>query len=706
MAGFGFGISDFEYVANLGLRLRSFVKSIKDAPKDFDALRAEADCLEVCFHVIEYRECVNVLRSVTFEQAQDLRTIIQGCKTNMTDLVKFVAKCQRIAIDSTGGKPKHKSVWQCFKEWGKDLWAKVEFVWEDKQPMRDKLAIPTQSLNIFLVSLTYVSLSSNTRLSGGPRGRAPVPPKGAEDWDLVGQKVAFKHANFSYAGLMKPGIEDKILECASRIIHCGSCEKCRQGGDERKEKKPGETIKIPKRPRRKSSFGKAINAGPSGLYLVRSKNPAHSRTQIRSSVEIVKADYDFGSDSGSDVVGFDGNYLSQHRSRSPHRHSAREADHAYEDQSPHQESSAGYESFDERREGRVSESRDEEDKEEEAAMQDARCRGHAAARAEIKRERKEAIAEMTEGVVEGIRASQDPSRARLSAEPLQTDIRGYMEVMYGVVIERASPQVERFNASRSRTSGYATRSRMSEGLKESRARTSIHDDVGDSDISSDPDSEHEVKIYVRRESTPKLREESRPTSFAIPRHEYTSRKEGFEGRQTSMADRDREHSLREREMSLGNREHSLREREMSLGNREDSLREREVVLRERERRFQERQRSMGHHDMPFAPRHRGVRINPDLSRPEPPNSTQIAEGGIHLSPEDHQQPMRRPSSYSGSESIQIVRRDSSDDDRSMYGRHEYGTENSRRLHPRSRPRRLNDSDDDDDMSFSVARPRR
>jgi hypothetical protein len=506
---------------------------------------------------------------------------------------------------------------------------------------------------------------------------------------------------------MKPGIEDKIVECALRIVHGGPCcEKCRQGGDEGKEKKPGGLIKIPKRPRRKSSFGKAVSTGPSGLYLVRSKNPARSRTRTRSSVEIVKADYDFGSDSGSELVGFDGNYLSPHRSHSPPRHSTREADYAYEDQSPHQEYSAGYESFDERREGRVFESHDEEDKEEEAAMQDARRRGRAAARAEIKRERKEAIAEMTEGVVEGIRASRDPSRAEFLAEPPRTDIRAYMEVTYGVVIGRAPPEVERFNASRSRTSGYATRSRMSEGLKESRARTSIHGNLGDSDTSFDPDSEHEAELYVRRESTPKLREESTPTPFAIPRDKYRSRKEAFEGRQTSMADRDREHSLREREMSLGDREHSLREREMSLGNREDSLREREVALRERERRFQERQRSRGHHDMPYASRDRGVRITTDPRRPEPPNSTRIAEGGIHLSPEDHQQPMRRPSSYSGPEGIQIVTRDSSDDDRSMYSRHEYRTDRSRRLDPRSRPTRSNDSDDDEDLSFSVARQRR
>jgi hypothetical protein len=34
----GFGISDFEYMFNVVLRVRNFFKSIVDAPKDFGAL--------------------------------------------------------------------------------------------------------------------------------------------------------------------------------------------------------------------------------------------------------------------------------------------------------------------------------------------------------------------------------------------------------------------------------------------------------------------------------------------------------------------------------------------------------------------------------------------------------------------------------------------------------------------------------------------
>jgi hypothetical protein len=95
----------------LGLRLRNFVWSIKDALKDFDALHAEADCLEVCFNVIKYKECADILRNVTSKQAEDLQTIVNGCEANIKDLTEFIAKCQKIAIDIIGGKPKHKSIW-------------------------------------------------------------------------------------------------------------------------------------------------------------------------------------------------------------------------------------------------------------------------------------------------------------------------------------------------------------------------------------------------------------------------------------------------------------------------------------------------------------------------------------------------------------------------------------------------------------------
>lgn len=687
---FGFGISDFEYIATLGLRLRNFVRSIKDAPRDFDALRAEADCLEICFHVIEYRECANVLRHVTHKQAEDLRTIMRGCKTNMQELIKFVAQCQRIAIDSAGGKPANKSLWQCFKEWGKRYWAKVEFVWADKQPMRDKLAIPTQSLNIYLVSLSFVSLPYNSRLSGGPHGPLPLPPKGIANWDLVGQSVAFKRANFTYSDLMKPGIEDAIVECALRIVNGGSCcEKCKHDEDSGREKKPGGPIQIrvPRRPQRRSSLTRGIRNNPSRLYLVRSKTPARSKSRTRSSVELVKTIRHDESDSGSGSGDFDVHYISPHRPRSRARRFTEESHYPDETQDPHQDFSARSEPLEERRRSRALDQADDEEDAEDAEMRAARRRGHDAARAEIQKERKEAIDEMTEGFIEGTRASRDSSRASFLSGSTQPDIRTYMEVTYGVIINRAPPEVERINASRSRTPRTPDESQYFQ------ARTIIHEDVGDSDISSDPDSGIEVNLYAEREPRSRLREESRTTSFAIPTHEYTPRTEAFEGHHTFMADREREQSLRERETSLRDREVSLRERELAL--------------RERERSFRDRQRSMAQHDMSFHPHdieiarfdESALHLSPDdhERRRMRRTSSHIGPEGMHLSPEDLRPPrMRRPGSYSGPGNLEIVRRDSVEDvrDRDRYDRYEHGVDVPHL--PRSRPRRSNDPDDDGD----------
>ncbi|KAF7506560.1 hypothetical protein GJ744_011597 [Endocarpon pusillum] len=632
---FGFGMSDVEYIAKLGLRLRNFVRSIKDAPRDFDALRAEADCLKICFHVIEYRDCASVLRHVTHEQAEDLRTIMRSCEANMQELIKFVAQCQRITIDSAGGKPANKSLWECFKEQGKRLWAKVQFVGADKQPMRDKLAIPTQSLNIYLVSLSFVSLSYRTRLSGAPHGPLPVPPKGIANWDLVGQSVAFKQANFEYSDLMKPGIEDAIVECALRIVNGGSCcEKCKHDEDKGREKKPGGPIQIrvPRRPQRRSSLSKGIRNNRSGMYLVRSKTPARSRSRTRSSVELVKTIRGYKSDSDSGSGDFDVHYISPHRLRSRARRYTEESNYADEAQSPHQDFSARPEPFEERRRSRAfdqaDDEEDDEEDEEDAEMRDAqrrgdaRRRGHDAARAEIQKERKEAIDEMTKGFKEETRASRGSSRANFMSGSTQPDIRTYMEVTYGVIMNRAPPEVERINASRSRTP---------EGPQLFQAKTSIDEDVGDSDIYSDPDSEPRViLVYAEREPRSRVREESPVTSFAIPDHEYIPRTEVFEGHHTFMADREREQSLREREMSFRNREASLRERE--------------VALRERERSLRDRQRPMAQHDMSFPPHDGEIPIATELGRPERERVTRFDESDLHLSPEDHERRIERRTS--------------------------------------------------------------
>lgn len=75
---FGFGISDFEYVFSLVMRVKNFLSDISDAPNDWNALRAEADCLAVCLKVLHYKQSRRVLKEISRRQRKDLLTIIQG----------------------------------------------------------------------------------------------------------------------------------------------------------------------------------------------------------------------------------------------------------------------------------------------------------------------------------------------------------------------------------------------------------------------------------------------------------------------------------------------------------------------------------------------------------------------------------------------------------------------------------------------------
>jgi hypothetical protein len=712
---FGFGISDFEYVLTLGLRLRNFVRSIKDAPKDFDALRSEAECLEVCLNVLQYRECAEVISNVTSEQAKDLNTIVRSCGLNMTDLIKFIAKCQRITIDSTGGKPGRVSMTEWFKRKGKRLWSKMKFVNADKQPMRDKLAIPTQSLNIYLVSLTFASLSYNTRLSHGPTGPLPVPPAWTESWAVVGNKVAFKIANFTLRDLLKPGVEDGIIDCAKRKID--------GNGDKGKGKKPGANnggMKIPKRPRRKSSFGPR---DPDGMFLVRSKNRARSRSRVNSSVEIVKADYDFGDDSGSDSVGFDGQPLSPNRGNSSPPRRGLEADERYETRSPRSESPfppppppPGDQYFFDR--SRSTGYSHLENDDWQNTLRQLRPRAHARAQEEIRKERKEAIEEMAEGYEEEIIASEThPRRSGSATSDDPPDIRAYMEATYGVIIDMAPPEIEAINLSH--FSPLASRSRMFEKLQEFKdSRRTHYEDEGDSDIESNADSEPDVsarlsEAYRKSFSARPNRKQSEvhePTTFKIPTNtEYVSRTETFETRHTSTDDRHREQLLRERELSLREREASLREREVLLAARERRLDRRDHSTDERARGDFEAEERARENLRFFKQREREeppIIIQPE--RPENPHSRSY-RNDVHLGPVDHRRPPRRSASYSGpSEEVNISKHSSEDD--SMYGpqrperRREYREQIS--YEPPQIIRRRSSSSSDDDKEFIVERRRK
>jgi hypothetical protein len=592
---FGFGISDFEYVFNLVLRVKNFLGDVADAPKAWNGLKAEAECLGICLKVIRYKQSRRVLREISRRQRDDLLTIVNGCEINMAELIGFVAQTQSIAVaeyerDGGQSKPRGLSLTRWMRKLatvGQNLWTRMTFVWQEKQPMREKLAIPTQSLNIYLVSLTYISLSYNARLSGGPGG-ASLPPTWTEEWDVVGTKVAFKDVDFSLKDLMKPGVEDGIVDYALKKIA--------GGGEQAKGKKPdssGGAVKVPKRPSRKSSFGpRAGYTDSDGMFLVRRKAQARSRSRVNSGVEIVKADYDFDSDSGSSSVGFVGGHLSPR---------GRDDGVNYEERSPRQDTSEGHGRHKPPQNHGTLEDSDEDYEGEKTAMLEAELRGYMSARAKIKRDRKTAIKEMERAVKEEAEASSHQGRTShaRSAPPGQPDVRSYMESRYHIVIGIATPAAEALNNAelRSRASSYIGKparserdqeSRLKESLDEPRHRTPVSADLCDSDISSatDSDSDSErptIKPTLGSES--RMRREKAKTEhtirraklFSIPRTEYVPQTQAYEGRTSITGDHGRERFLRQQENFITRREEDLERREAIL-----QQREMDVLVRERD----------------------------------------------------------------------------------------------------------------------------
>lgn len=575
--------------------------------------------------------------------------------------------------------------------------------------MREKIAIPTQSLNIYLVSLTFISLSYNGRLSAGPRGTRP--PVWTEEWEVVGTKVAFKDADFSLKDLLRPGVENAIIECADKKVSAGA----KKGGG----KKPagsggaGGTIKVPKRPRRNSSFGpRTTDTDPDGLFLVRSKNRPQSRPRVNPGIEIVKADYDFESDSGSGSTGLDREIYSPRRPRSPPRGGGGDGA-AYEDRYPGN-APDGEDPDDGHSGGGWHVFSNSDDEDETSQLLQVEREGYRRARGQIKRDRKDAIREMTNAVADEAEASENPDRRSYSrsAEPGEPDVRAYMEVRYGVIIDAATPEEEAINSTRSYTRtatylnhsprqerGSVRRSTLDRSDEESRHRSRVGEHLYDSDISSDPESEPEIRLHLGRDSSYRRERMSkegitnRENLFTIPRTEYISRTETYE-RTTATSDRDRERFLREQERSVRNRE-------TSMLNREESLRERERVLAARERGFYGRPEAERPHSPPFIPGARSPSIVVQPYRPEFPH-TRSHHVEIRPSPGDHRRPPQRAASYSGPSEEVGANTHSSEDD-SMYGPQR---PEIRRQQMQQIRRRNSRSSSDDDKEFIVERRRK
>ena len=208
------GFGDAMLIWDTAQRVIGFINNLRHAQDDLIGLRAEAKCLIVCLNALYSSECKAALHLISIKQGEDLKTIVEGCKLNMVDLNKFVVKCEKVAGDSysatSGGVSKNRSWWA-------KAWARLKFVWTDKQPFRDKLALPTTSINIFLTNLVHVSLSQG-RLSSRRNIQSIVAGNELKGWKAIGQRVTFRDGTIVAADLMQGNIEDEIVAYALYLI--------------------------------------------------------------------------------------------------------------------------------------------------------------------------------------------------------------------------------------------------------------------------------------------------------------------------------------------------------------------------------------------------------------------------------------------------------------------------------------------------------
>lgn len=209
--------------------------------------------------------------------------------------------------------------------WGRRLreaiakgWARYKFTMTDKQAFRDKLMLPTASINVFLTSLTHVGLANIGSLMvlsgqlpvnagagsgqvsgyGGGWGATTgggviVKVGGFHGWGVVGRRVAFKENIIRKAELMED-IEDEVVEYVKYLVGGGLPFNFRnsEGGEAAEGRyRITKTTKMRTRSRSKSrgplGLGKESRTGQ--MYVVRKKSVSRPSTER---IEIVEREFD------------------------------------------------------------------------------------------------------------------------------------------------------------------------------------------------------------------------------------------------------------------------------------------------------------------------------------------------------------------------------------------------------------------------------
>jgi hypothetical protein len=142
---FGFSVGDVIFCTKLAF---SVYLSLKEAPKEFEGLRLEVLSLNTTLRALaeEANSPNSIILLASPQRQESLRVLLENCSKGLEQLQALTRK-----FPTLGSNEKIK-----FLE-------HVKFSLQNKNGPRDKLAIHTASINIFLTSLTHSSLG---RLEG------------------------------------------------------------------------------------------------------------------------------------------------------------------------------------------------------------------------------------------------------------------------------------------------------------------------------------------------------------------------------------------------------------------------------------------------------------------------------------------------------------------------------------------------------------
>lgn len=138
---FGFGIGDIVTCTKIA---RDTIDALRTAGSEFEALRLELASLTSVLSALEAEASgpMPLINAASPQRQQQMQSLLSNCTASMQDLKSLVTKYK--GMNSTTKR---------------DFVAWMRFAAKDKRSPREKLAVHTASLNIFLTTLSHSSLA-------------------------------------------------------------------------------------------------------------------------------------------------------------------------------------------------------------------------------------------------------------------------------------------------------------------------------------------------------------------------------------------------------------------------------------------------------------------------------------------------------------------------------------------------------------------